>query len=92
MSRYLFQVLADSYSETEISFKQKSSYFFISYLPPKWQIQSLLADVLASIGSIKSALEIYIKLQDWENVIFCYNVLQMRHKVCKKIVENFNKS
>lgn len=75
------QVLVDSIKDKNISLLERSTYFFISHLPPKWEIQLIFAGVLMSMGSNKSALEIYLSLEDWENVISCYNILQMRHKV-----------
>jgi hypothetical protein len=56
-------------------------YFFCSHLPPHWKVETELADLLVSLGVVKSALDIFLRLQLWEKVIMCYNLLNLRHKV-----------
>lgn len=46
---------------------------FYSTLPsPFWTVERHLADLLASLGVFKSALDYYIRLQSWDDVILCY--------------------
>lgn len=75
------EALIDCLGKSESSFKDRLQYFFVSHLPPKWVLKSIFAGILISTGSIKSALDIYLSLEEWENAIHCYNALQLRHKV-----------
>ncbi|XP_062501090.1 tetratricopeptide repeat protein 27-like isoform X2 [Corticium candelabrum] len=43
-----------------------------SGLPSRWMIEHQLAKILQSLGCTESALEIYHRLELWENVIICY--------------------
>ena len=45
-------------------------------------VQSELATVLLSMGCIGMALDIYERLQLWEDAIACYQRLGKREKVC----------
>jgi hypothetical protein len=46
---------------------------FYSVLPnPFWITEKYLANILVSLGVTKSALEIYLRLHLWEDVIECY--------------------
>ncbi|KAK6617314.1 hypothetical protein RUM44_005645 [Polyplax serrata] len=85
------QVLVDSIKDPKLSLSERSVLFFASHLPPIWQLRSVLADSLISMGSIKSALELYLNLECWEKVILCYNLLQMRHKAQEIIEQELNK-
>lgn len=42
-------------------------------------MEATLAGILVSLGDIKSALGIYETLHHWEEMILCYNLLQLRH-------------
>jgi hypothetical protein len=50
-------------------------------MPPHWKVETELADLLVSLGVVKSALDIYLRLQLWEKVIMCYSLLNLRYKV-----------
>ena len=58
-----------------------------SRLPPLWEVEGALADMMVSLGSTKAALERYLRLQRWDEVIACYNLLQLRHKAAEVIRE-----
>ena len=45
-----------------------------------------MAGLLQSIGSVKSAMEVYQQLEMWEHVIACYQVLGMHEKVNKWLI------
>lgn len=57
------------------------SYAYASYIQPRWYVKGLLADLMVSLGLIKSALDLYLQIQKWYSVIECYNVLELNHKV-----------
>jgi len=64
---------------------------YTSRLPPRWRLQKELGSILMSLGATKGALDQYLKLECWDEVIVCYNMLQMRHKsaeVIKKRLED----
>ena len=48
--------------------------------PPFWIVEYELLKILKSVGSTKTALDIALKLQLWEEVIDCYHLLDLRHK------------
>ena len=62
---------------------------FTSRLPPKWNIQRELGNILLSLGAVKSALEVFEKIECWDEVIVCYNLLQMRHKSAEIIKKRY---
>lgn len=64
---------------------------FASYLPPRWAVEAQHAHQLVSLGIVKSALDIYLRLQMWDRVIVCYNVLNLRHKASEVIKQELNK-
>ncbi|XP_033610346.1 tetratricopeptide repeat protein 27 [Cryptotermes secundus] len=66
-------------------------YFYCSHLPPRWKVETELANLLLSIGVVKSALDIFLRLQLWEEVIMCYNLLQLRHKAAEIIQQQLDK-
>uniref|UniRef100_A0AAG5D4W6 Tetratricopeptide repeat protein 27 n=1 Tax=Anopheles atroparvus TaxID=41427 RepID=A0AAG5D4W6_ANOAO len=66
------------------------SMAFSSWFIPSWQMKEKLADVMVSLGMIKGALDIYLSVQSWENVIDCYTVLELRHQaatVIRQLIE-----
>ena len=65
--------------------------FYCSYAPPQFVIASECASILFSVGSVQSALDIYLDLQMWEEVIVCYNNLNLRHKSAEVIKEQLKK-
>lgn len=48
-------------------------------------METTLAHIFASLGDIKSALQIHETLRHWEEMIACYNLLQLRH-LSEKII------
>lgn len=59
-------------------------------IPPIWKIDTQYADLLLSIGLVKNALDIYLKIKLWEEVIVCYTILKLRHKAAEVIKEQLN--
>ena len=75
------QELSDTLARNESSAQQRMRLFYVSGLPMEWQLGGHLADVFYSLGAVNSALDIYLKLEMWEKVIFCYQQLEMKHRV-----------
>ncbi|XP_055629741.1 tetratricopeptide repeat protein 27 [Toxorhynchites rutilus septentrionalis] len=67
------------------------SHAFISALIPRWKIKAKLGDLLVSLGMFKGALNLYLDLQIWEDVIACYNILELRHKAAEIIQQEIDK-
>ncbi len=76
------QELVDSLPKSgNESAHRRLEYFYISKLPLEWELQGSLADAFSSLGANSSALDIYLRLQMWDRVISCYQLLEMKHKV-----------
>ncbi|XP_050294803.1 tetratricopeptide repeat protein 27 [Anthonomus grandis grandis] len=56
-------------------------------LQASWKINNQYADLLLNIGLPKNALDIYLNLQLWEEVIVCYTLLKLRHKAAEIITQ-----
>lgn len=58
---------------------------------PKWDMDAKLADRYMSLGSLKSALDIYERLQMWHQVALCYSAVgqdEQAVEVLKKYLES----
>ncbi|XP_050093654.1 tetratricopeptide repeat protein 27 [Anopheles aquasalis] len=78
-----------------ISTLDRLSMAFSSWLIPCWEMKVKLADVMVSLGMIKGALDVYLSVESWENVIDCYTVLELRHKaatIIKQLMEQHGPS
>ncbi|XP_058833342.1 tetratricopeptide repeat protein 27 isoform X2 [Topomyia yanbarensis] len=75
-----------------IPMPHRLSYAFCSAIIPRWQIKAKLGDLMVSLGMIKGALDLYLQLQLWEEVIACYNHLEMRHKAAEIIQQEISKN
>ncbi|KAF5269967.1 hypothetical protein FQR65_LT05766 [Abscondita terminalis] len=58
---------------------------FSTNFPPKWEIEAQLAELMLNTGLIKASLEIFLRLELWEDVIVCYTLLKLRHKAADVI-------
>ena len=45
------------------------AFVHVSHLPPVWEVERLLGKMMVGLGQVKSALDIYLKLELWEEVI-----------------------
>jgi hypothetical protein len=52
--------------------KERLRYFWDLVVPSKWDLEKELAERLVSIGVLRSALEIYERLEMWNQVVQCY--------------------
>ncbi|XP_066589294.1 tetratricopeptide repeat protein 27 [Prorops nasuta] len=64
---------------------------FASGLQPIWVLEEMLASLMLNLGLIKAALDAYLKLRLWEEVIVCYNILELKHKAAEIIQQEISK-
>lgn len=77
--------------EVQAPVLQRLSYIFSSLMNPRHKIEAQLADLMVSLGLVKGALDIYLRIQSWEEVIQCYTMLQLRHKAAEIIQQEIEK-
>ncbi|CAO1404711.1 unnamed protein product [Diamesa serratosioi] len=86
------ELVAGVGTDDKVTVTQKLSYIFSSSLNPRYKMECQLADLMMSLGMVKGALDIYLKLQQWEDVIVCYTTLQLRHKSAEIIQQQLDKA
>ncbi|XP_071548072.1 tetratricopeptide repeat protein 27 isoform X1 [Panulirus ornatus] len=93
MERSLTQVeeLLAAVNQAEPSRYERLKLFFTSLVLPQWELQQELAKMLMRLGCIKTALEVFERLQLWEDVITCYNELQMRQRSAELVKAQLEK-
>lgn len=74
--------LLTDFNNGKASVARRMILFFASGMRPIWMLEEKWADVMFSLGLVKGALKVFTKLGLWENVIVCYNALDLKHKVC----------
>lgn len=67
------------------------SFVYASYMRPRWTVQTQWADILVSLGFVKTALDIYLEVEHWDSVIACYNLLELKHKAAEVIQNELKK-
>lgn len=84
--------LLAQYKETTPSIVHRCYHLFASGMKPIWYFKEILADTMLSLGMIKGALELYLQLHQWEQVIVCYTLLDLRHKAAEIIRQEIEKN
>lgn len=79
------QALVDQFPLELSSAQERISYFYQILLPPKWEMEKELAVQYLSLGVVRSSLEIFERLEMWEDVINCYIMLEKEEKA-KQII------
>lgn len=86
------QTLADSlpWKDASESSHRMTMFYSVKH-PPFWVVENELIKILKSVGSTKTALDLSLKLQLWEEVIDCYHLLDLRHKAVEVIQKQIDK-
>ncbi|KAI8808918.1 hypothetical protein BJ742DRAFT_806885 [Cladochytrium replicatum] len=74
------QVLVDQISTDDAPVEQRMRYFFCVLMPSKWQLERELADRYAALGVVRSALQIFERLEMWDQVVECHQMLENEAK------------
>ena len=67
--------------------KSRMHLIYATKLPPYWHFETELVRLYQSMGSIKSALDVALRMELWEDVISCYHLLKLKHKAAE-VIEN----
>ncbi|KAF5364193.1 hypothetical protein D9756_000101 [Leucocoprinus leucothites] len=74
------QALIDQMPTSDSTLSERLHYVHSIPLPSKWELQKELALRFASLGVVKSALEIFERLEMWEEVVKCWGSLERPEK------------
>ncbi|KAF7432635.1 hypothetical protein PC9H_004577 [Pleurotus ostreatus] len=81
------QALIDQMPTADSSVPERLRYFHDIPLPSKWELERELALQFLKLGVVKSALEIFERLEMWEEVVKCWGSLDKPEKA-KAIVRD----
>ena len=62
---------------------ERLAYFFSLKIPSRWEMERELAKRFMSLGVLRSALDIFERLQMWDETISCYQLLEQK-RCCSK--------
>jgi tetratricopeptide (TPR) repeat protein len=74
------QALVDQMPTADSSVAERLLYIHSLPLPSKWEMQKELALRFLSLGIVKSALEIFERLEMWEEVVKCWQSMEQHSK------------
>lgn len=82
------QALVDHLNQVEPEDRRsRLDSIYVSRMPPFFVLEKELCQLLQSLGSVKAALDIALRMNFWEDMIHCYHQLQLRHKAAEVIRE-----
>ena len=74
------QALIDQMPTSDSSLSERLRFYHSIPLPSKWDMERELAERFLSLGVVRSALEIFERLEMWEDVVKCYGSLEKREQ------------
>ncbi|XP_035742700.1 tetratricopeptide repeat protein 27-like isoform X1 [Vespa mandarinia] len=86
-AEYLLKEIKDC----NVTMAERLDIFFASGMKPIWMLEKILANIMLSLGLVKGALDLFLKLKLWEDVILCYNILELKHKAAEIILQKIAK-
>ncbi|KAF8933027.1 hypothetical protein BGZ58_006636 [Dissophora ornata] len=69
--------------------RERMHHFFSVLLPSKWELEKELAEQYMSLGVVRSAMDIFERLELWEDVIACHQFLDQPEKakaLCRELL------
>ncbi|XP_043513485.1 tetratricopeptide repeat protein 27 [Frieseomelitta varia] len=85
------EYLIHELNKPNVSVANRMDLFFASGFKPVWTLEQMWAQLMLSLGLVKDALDIFLKLKLWEEVIACYNILELKHKAAEIIEQEISK-
>ncbi|KAF9125814.1 hypothetical protein BGW39_007124 [Mortierella sp. 14UC] len=70
--------------------RERMHHFFSVLLPSKWELEKELAEQYMALGVVRSAMDIFERLELWEDVIACHQFLDQTDKakaLCNDLLE-----
>ena len=74
------QALVDQMPTADSTASERLHYFHCIPLPSKWEMERELALRFLSLGVVKSALDIFERLEMWEEVVKCWQSMERRDR------------
>ena len=79
-STFQLQALIDQMPSSDSTTSERLLYFHSIPMPTRWEMEKELAQRFLSLGVVKSALEIFERLEMWEDAVKCYGALERPEK------------
>lgn len=74
------QALIDQMPTADSTLPERLLYFHSTPLPSKWQLERELALRFLALGAVRSAMDIFERLEMWEEVVKCWGALERPEK------------
>ena len=74
------QALIDQMPTSDSTSQERLAYFWCIGLPSSWEMEREVAKRYASLGVVKSAMEVFERLEMWEEVVHCWQALERPDK------------
>ncbi|KAF8076865.1 hypothetical protein FPV67DRAFT_1559228 [Lyophyllum atratum] len=74
------QALIDQMPTADSTLQERLLYFHSIPMPSKWELERELAMRFLSLGVVRSAMEIFERLEMWEEVVKCWGALERPDK------------
>ena len=74
------QALIDQMPTSDSTPQERLAYFWSIGLPSSWEMEREVAKRYASLGVVKSAMEVFERLEMWEEVVHCWQSLERPDK------------